>query len=155
MLLHTKQISIAWILTSSNCCTKLTTDMNKSQDTSQTFGECFRQKRVKAGFTLRSFCARFGFDPAYISRIERDLLPPPEDKDKLEGFAKALDIKEGSSRWVDFFDRAYLSKGKVPQDILDDRKSMKYLPLLFRTARGERLSKKKLKALVELLNKKS
>ena len=130
--------------------------MRKSQATTiQTFGEYFRQKRVDAGFTLRSFCARFGFDPAYISRIERDLLSPPEDKDKLEGFAKALDIKQGSTDWVDFFDRAYLSKGKVPQDILDDRESMKYLPLLFRTARGQRLSKKKLQELVQLLNKKS
>lgn len=129
--------------------------MNKSQDISQTFGDFFRQKRIEAGFTLRSFCARFGFDPAYISRIERDLLSPPEDKDKVEGLAKALDIKEGSTDWVDFFDRAYLSKGKVPQDILDDSKSMKYLPLLFRTARGQRLSKKKLTELVELLNKKS
>lgn len=126
--------------------------MTKSQEAIQTFGEFFRQKRVGAGFTLRSFSARFGFDPAYISRLERDLLPPPEDKDKLEGLAKALGIKEGSSEWINFFDIAYISKGKVPNDILEDKKSMKYLPLLFRTARGGRLSKKRLKELIELIN---
>lgn len=127
--------------------------MRKNQDTiTQNFGDFFREKRVQAGFTLRSYCARFGLDPAYISRVERGLLTPPEDKEKLEGLAKALGIKEGSTDWVSFFDLAYLSKGKVPQDILDHKKSAQYLPLLFRTARGERLSKKKVEELVYLIN---
>lgn len=128
--------------------------MNKSQDTiTQNFGDFFREKRVQAGFTLRSFCARFGLDPAYISRIERELLTPPEDKEKLEGLAKALGIKEESVDWVNFFDLAYLSKGRIPQDILDHKKSAQYLPLLFRTARGERLSREKVEELVDLINK--
>lgn len=124
----------------------------KSQRTTQTFGEFFRQKRIEAGFTLRSFCARFGFDPAYISRIERDLLLPPENKDKLEGLAEALGITKASTDWVNFFDKAYLSKGRVPKDILEDKKAMQYLPLLFRTARGNRLSKKKLQEIINRIN---
>lgn len=127
--------------------------MNKSQALlTQNFGEFFRQKRINAGFTLRSFCERFGLDPAYISRIETDILTPPQDKDKLSALAKALGISEGSSSWIDFFDLAYIAKGKLPEDILKDKKSIKYLPLLFRTARGQRLSKKKLQELVELIN---
>lgn len=126
--------------------------MNKSQDTDQTFGEFFRRKRISAEFTLRSFCERFGLDPAYISRIETDILTPPQDKDKLIALAKALGIKENSTEWVDFFDLAYIAKGKLPADILADKKSMKYLPLLFRTARGQRLSKRKLQELVNLIN---
>lgn len=118
----------------------------------QTFGEFFRQKRVQAELTLRSFCERFGFDPAYISRIERNLLLPPEDKNKLQGLAKALKIKETSTDWVDFFDLAHIAKGKLPPDILEKQKSINYLPLFFRTARGEKLSKKKLKELIELIN---
>ena len=116
------------------------------------FGEFFRQKRIEAGFTLRSFCNRFGFDPAYISRLERNLLPPPEDKDKLSGLAKALNIKEGTNSWVNFFDSAYISKGKLPSDILEEPKLVKCLPLLFRTVRGKKLSKKKLQELVNLIN---
>lgn len=128
--------------------------MNKSQDrNTQKFGDFFREKRVQAGFTLRSFCSRFGLDPAYISRIETGLLTPPEDKEKLEGLAKALGIKQESVEWVNFFDLAYLSKGRVPQDILDNKKSANYLPLLFRTARGGRLSKEKVEELVDLINK--
>ena len=127
--------------------------MIKSQAFStQSFGEFFRQKRISAEFTLRSFCERFGLDPAYISRIETEILTPPQDKDKLAALAKALGIKEGSTDWVDFFDLAYIAKGKLPADILADKKSMRYLPLLFRTARGQRLSKKKLQELVNLIN---
>ena len=127
--------------------------MGKSQvPLNQNFGEFFRKKRVDAGLTLRSFCERFGLDPAYISRIETDILTPPQDKDKLIALAKALGIKQDSSDWIAFFDLAYIAKGKLPEDILKDKKSIKYLPLLFRTARGQRLSKKKLQELVNLIN---
>lgn len=140
-------------MTSQRCCNIITTDMAKSQvPTSQTFGEFFRQKRVDGGFTLRSFCKRFGFDPAYISRVERGIFPPPEDKIKLRGFAKSLGVEEGSEEWVSFFDLAFISKGKVPTDILGRPLAIKYLPLLFRTARGQRLSKKKLQELANLLH---
>ena len=127
--------------------------MIKNQDaTIQTFGEFFRQKRVAAGFTLRSFCNRFGLDPAYISRIETDILTPPQDRDKLSALAKALGINDSSTNWINFFDLAYISKGKLPEDILANKKAQKFLPLLFRTARGQRLSKKKLQELVNLIN---
>jgi len=127
--------------------------MNKSQAPfNQTFGEFFRQKRISLGLTLRTFCERFGYDPAYISRIERDLLSSPEDKEKIEAFAKALGIKEGTTDWVTFFDLAYISKGKIPSDIVTKKEVAEHLPLLFRTIRGKRLSRKKIEELVRLLN---
>ena len=127
--------------------------MNKAQILpAQSFGELFRLKRIGQKFTLRSFCARFGFDPGYISRIERNLIPPPEDKDKLVAMANALGIKKDSSVWVNFFDLGYLARGKVPADILAKPQAPQYLPLLFRTARGKKLSKKKLQELIRLIN---
>lgn len=129
-------------------------NMTKSQAAPiQTFGELFRQNRIALGLTLRSFCERFGYDPAYISRIERDILAPPEDKEKIQAFAKALNIKEGKPDWVTFFDLAYIAKGKIPSDITAKDESLKHLPLLFRTMRGEKLSLKKLQQLIRLLNK--
>lgn len=126
----------------------------KSQEENvNSFGQFFRNKRIQTGLTLRTFCERFGYDPAYISRIERDLLTPPEDKEKLEAFAKALNIKEGSTEWVIFFDLSFISKGKLPSDIVERPTAGKYLPLLFRTVRGEKISKEKLKELIDLLNK--
>ncbi|MBI2337573.1 helix-turn-helix transcriptional regulator [Candidatus Daviesbacteria bacterium] len=128
--------------------------MTKSQaPTIQTFGEFFRQKRVAIGFTLRSFCERYGYDPGNISRLERNILSPSIDKQKLEGYAVALKIPRDSEEWTIFFDLAHAAKGKIPTDILQQPNSIKYLPLLFRTARGQKLSKKKLQELVDLLNK--
>lgn len=120
--------------------------------TPQSFGEFFRSKRISLGFTLRTFCNRFGFDPGYISRIETGVLLPPKDKDALFAFAKALGIKETSTDSVTFFDLAYIAKGQVPKDILAKEKAPKFLPLLFRTVRGQRLTKKKLEELVDLIN---
>ena len=127
--------------------------MTKIQDSSvQTFGEFFRQKRISLGFTLRSFCERYNFDPGNISRLERDILSPSIDKEKLAGYAAALKIPRDTEEWTMFFDLAHAAKGRVPEDILSSKKAPRFLPLLFRTARGQRLSKKKLQELVNLIN---
>ena len=127
--------------------------MTKSQDTPiQTFGEVFRQKRIALGFTLRSFCERYSYDPGNISRLERNILSPSIDKEKLAGYATALKIPRDSEEWTIFFDLAHAAKGRVPEDILSSRQAPRFLPLLFRTARGQRLSKKKLQELVNVIN---
>ena len=118
----------------------------------QTFGELFRQKRIALGFTLRSFCERYSYDPGNISRLERNILSPSIDKEKLAGYATALKIPRDSEEWTIFFDLAHAANGRVPEDILSSRKAHRFLPLLFRTARGQRLSKKKLQELVNLIN---
>jgi transcriptional regulator with XRE-family HTH domain len=127
--------------------------MTKSQvPAALTFGDFFRTRRVSLGLTLRTFSERFGYDPGNISRLERDILSPSIDKQKLKGYAVALKIPKDSEEWVNFFDLAHAAKGKLPEDILKDKRSVKYLPLLFRTARGKKLSKKKLEELVNLIN---
>ena len=124
----------------------------KSQQLTVKFGEFFRNKRLLLEMTLRNFSQRYGYDPAYISRVERGVLAAPEDKGKLKAFAKALNIKEGSEEWVVFFDLAYISKGQIPADITSDKKNMEYLPLLFRTVRGKKITADKIKELTKLLN---
>lgn len=127
--------------------------MKKSQALStQSFGEFFRAKRISQGLTLRAFCKRYGYDPGNISRLERDILPPSLEDDKLAGYARALAIKKNAGEWVKFYDLAHAAKGQIPKDIMEKSESNNYLPLLFRTARGEKLSRKKLKELIKLLN---
>ncbi len=127
--------------------------MNKSQaEKPQTFGEFFRQKRVSLGFTLRSFCERYDYDPGNISRLERDILSPSVDQQKLEGYATALKIERDSEDWTTFFDLAHTAKGKIPDDIRNDPKVLSILPAFYRTARGEKLDKKKIDQLIKLLN---
>jgi len=128
--------------------------MNKSQVASNmNFGQFFRSKRITLGFTLRSFCERYHFDPGNISRLERNILPPTIDEEKLEGYAEALKISKGSPEWIDFFDLAHIARGTIPQDIRNDPKVISFLPAFYRTARGEKLDKKKIQKLIELLNK--
>jgi len=127
--------------------------MKKSQDTStQTFGEYFRAKRIALGFTLRAFCERYGYDPGNISRIERNILSPSLNDEKLAGYAAALKIKRESEEWVKFYDLAHTAKGRVPKDITKDKDVKDMLPAFFRTMRNKKLDRKKLEKLIKLLN---
>lgn len=127
--------------------------MEKSQARAiKTFGEFFRQKRVELELTLRKFCELYNFDPGNISRLERNILSPSLDDERLAGYATALKIKRDSEEWVLFHDLAHFAKGQIPKDIINQTKTSGYLPLLLRTVRGKRLSKDKLEKLIKLIN---
>lgn len=127
--------------------------MIKSQvSTFQTFGELFRQKRIALGLTLRSFCERYSYDPGNISRLERNILSPSIDKEKLAGYATALKIPRDSEEWTVFFDLAHAAKGKIPEDLLKSPHILSILPAFYRTARGGKLNKEKIKQLIKLIN---
>jgi transcriptional regulator with XRE-family HTH domain len=118
----------------------------------KTIGEFIRKRRIEKGLTLRRFCLENNLDPAYISRIERDVFIPSKEGN-LEKIAEALGIEKESEEWFAFFDLAYVSKGKFPKDLKDNPAFIKSLPLFFRTVRGKKPTKKDLKALVDALNK--
>jgi len=127
--------------------------MNKKQEALiLTFGELFRQKRIALGFTLRSFCERYSYDPGNISRLERNILSPSVDTEKLAGYALALKIPRDSEEWTTFFDLAHAAKGKVPEDLLKSPHILSILPAFYRTARGGKLNKEKIKQLIKLIN---
>lgn len=128
--------------------------MNESQvPAALTFGDLFRTKRIALGLTLRTFSERFGYDPGNISRLERNILSPSLDDEKLAGYAMALQIKDGGEEWVLFHDLAHTAKGAIPKDILKNKQILTLLPAFYRTARGEKLDNNKIKALIKLLNK--
>lgn len=118
-----------------------------------TFGEFFRAMRAKHGLSLREFCLNNGLDPGNISRLERGLMQPPESRDKLEQYATCLKIKKGGDDWYTFFDLAAAERGKIPDDVLDDRAIVDQLPVLFRTLRGQRVDPKDLNDLIERIRK--
>lgn len=117
------------------------------------FGEFFKRKRKEQGLTLRQFCISYGFDPGNLSKLERGLLPPPQDRAKLEGYAIRLGIEEGSDDWYEFFDLAAIEAGKIPVELMEDKKVLDKLPLLFRTLRGEKVPEEKLNELIEMIKK--
>lgn len=127
--------------------------MAKSQDvTIQTFGEFFRQKRISLGLTLRQFCEKYHYDPGNISKLERNILSPSIDEEKLEGYATALKIPRDSADWTLFFDLAHTAKGALPPDIKSKRDIISILPAFYRTVRGKKLDKKKINELIKLIN---
>lgn len=121
--------------------------------TKMTFGDFFKEKRIGLKKTLRQFCADNGLDPGNISKLERGLMPPPQGKDKLEEYAKCLNIKKGTDDWYQFFDLAAVESGRIPEELLSDAKVAASLPILFRTLRGKKISEKKLDELVEMIRK--
>ena len=104
--------------------------------------------------TLRAFSADLGFDPAYISRLERGVTPPPRDDAKVEALAQAVGLSRESREWQEFKDAAALDAGRLPSDLASDEALLKKLPAVFRTARGERLSEDELRELAEFLRDK-
>ena len=117
------------------------------------FGEFFKQLRAKSRISLRAFCLENAFDPANISRLERGLLPPPESREKLEAYAKALRLREGSDDWYMFFDLAAAERGRIPEDVLEDKQLVAALPVLFRTLRGQRVDADMLDDLAERIRR--
>ncbi len=117
------------------------------------FGDYFKELRIKRRLTLRQFCEKFGFDPGNISKLERGLLPPPQSREKLKQYARALGLKEGNTHWYEFFDLAAASRGRVPEEILSDEKLVAKLPVLFRTLRGEKVPGEKLDELIETIKR--
>ena len=116
------------------------------------FGEFFKQRRLAMEMTLRKFCEVNGFDPGNISRLEHGRLPPPGEQ-KLQGYAKALKLKPGSSEWYEFFDLAAAERGRLPADLLTDEEVIKKLPVLFRTLRGQPVPDEQLDKLIQAIRR--
>jgi len=121
--------------------------------TPATFGELFRTLRKANGETLREFCRKHGFDAGNMSKLERGRLPPPQDRQKLEDYADALGITDGSDNWYKFFDLARVGAGKIPPALLSDQEVAARLPLLFRTIQNRKLDAEALDRIIELIGR--
>jgi len=110
------------------------------------FGKYLKELRIRKGVTLREHCQATGLDPGNYSRLERGRYLPPQKHEILERYAAALDIKEGSEEWMEFFDLAAASRGELPKDLLDDAELVEKLPVLFRALRANSVSEEKLDA---------
>lgn len=118
------------------------------------FGDFFRQKRLNLKLTLRSFCERYGFDPAYISRLENNVIKPPREDSKLQALAISLQLKKETEEWVIFFDLAYTANEEISKDIkkaIPDLNSL--LPAFLRTSNNKKISGEKAKELIDFLKK--
>ncbi len=115
------------------------------------FGKFFKERRIALKKTLRQFCFENELDPGNISKLERGLLPPPQSREKLEKYAKLLKIAKGSDEWYTFFDLAAAETGRIPEDLIKEKKIEDKLPIFFRTLRGQKVPNEKLEELIKKL----
>jgi transcriptional regulator with XRE-family HTH domain len=117
------------------------------------FGEFIKGRRIAKGMSLREFCKRMEIDASNWSKVERGLLAPPQDEERLRKIARALDIKFGSALWKEMRDKANIDAGIIPEDILSDEKVLNSLPIFFRTIRSENPTPEDLDKLIDMIRK--
>ena len=118
-----------------------------------TYGDFVKTKRLECGLGLREFCKQAELDPSNWSKVERGMLPVTNDRSKLESIAILIRLKKGSSDWSTFFDLAFISQHRIPDDLLEDENLVEILPVFFRTVRGEKPSDDELESLLSLLKR--
>jgi len=114
----------------------------------QKFGQTLKELRLEKQLSLREICKETGYDPSNWSKIERGLIPPPDEKTMVK-WAKALDLKKEKLR--EFIDVAKIAQGVIPDDILDDKNAIKCMPAFFRTLRNEKPTKEEIDNLIKLI----
>jgi transcriptional regulator with XRE-family HTH domain len=99
-----------------------------------TFGEFAKDRRIAAGLTLRSFCRDAEIDPSNWSKIERGVLPPPDDAGFLARVGNVLAMAD--TELTEFSDLAAIARGQIPAD-LKDEEILSKMPAFFRAIRGQ------------------
>lgn len=117
----------------------------------KTFGGFFKEKRLAQKATLRQFCTDHGYDPGNISKLERNLMPPPQSEEKLDEFAKALAIRKNTEDYVKLYDLAFSTNKTYEVKNISDQKLLQKLPSLFRTLDNKNLTEEKLDAIINLI----
>jgi transcriptional regulator with XRE-family HTH domain len=115
------------------------------------FGNLVKRIRAEKRLGLREFCIASGCDPSNWSKVERGLLPPPQDEHLLNRIAVILEMEENSKEREQLFDFAAIDAGKIPAYILSDEELVKKLPVFFRTASGKKPTPEDLEKLAEIL----
>lgn len=117
------------------------------------FGTYIKEKRLARGLTLREFCRQLEEDASNWSKIEREIMAPPKDKNKLERIANVLGIVKGTDEWDKLIDMASVDAGIIPEYLMSDKEVIQSLPLFFRTIRSVKPTKEELEELIENIRK--
>lgn len=117
-----------------------------------TFGDYIRKKRLDLNLSLREFCTRYDVDAAYLSRVERGILKPSIDNDKLKKLALSLKIEHDSKDWFEFVDLAYLANKTIPDSVANRPDVVGFLPAFFRAVDGQKLTKEKIDELIKVID---
>ncbi len=112
------------------------------------FGELVKNLRMEHDLTLREFCRRLNCDPSNWSKIERGLASPPQENETLLKIAEIFKLEIKSEKFQELKDKASITAGNIPDDILSDDETLMALPKFFRTIRNEKPTKDELERLI-------
>jgi transcriptional regulator with XRE-family HTH domain len=112
------------------------------------FGAMVKELRIAKDKTLRQFCREHGYDPSNWSKLERGVLAPAKDEKILAQWAKHLGLVPDTEAWRTFVYEASVAQGRIPAELLSDKKIVEQLPVFFRTVRGAELGEAELKDLI-------
>jgi transcriptional regulator with XRE-family HTH domain len=117
------------------------------------FGEYVKKRRLEKDLTLREFCRRLEEDASNWSKVERGVMGPPKDKEKLKKIAAILDIKEQSNEWKELTDMASIGAGAIPEYIMSDKNIVDALPVFFRTIGSVKPTKEEIEELIKTIKR--
>jgi len=81
----------------------------------------YKGEEAGKGVSLREFCKQIEVDASNWSKVERGLLAPPQDEQRLRRIARVLNIEIGSP-YGEMKDKAAIDAGIIPEDIRTDEK---------------------------------
>ena len=105
------------------------------------FGELLKELRMNAHLSLRDVCKKVNYDPSNWSKIERGLIPPPNNEDTLGEWAQALGLAQKSKEYFEFIDLANIAQGIIPDYIMQEKDLLKALPAFYCVLREKNPSK--------------
>jgi transcriptional regulator with XRE-family HTH domain len=115
------------------------------------FGEYLRLLRLENEITLREFAKKTGIDVAYLSRLERSIILPPQKREIIDNISKTLGLDSDQRQKLN--ELANLENGKYPNDLKDKISQMEAIPILLRTINNKKLTDEEIKKLAERINK--
>jgi transcriptional regulator with XRE-family HTH domain len=128
-------------------------EVRKEREGMAMFGEFVKERRIAKDISLRKLCQTIEWDASNWSKIERGLLSPPQDEEKLGRIAEVIGIKQGSEEWQAMTDLSRIGAQMLPDDIAADRRIVNALPLFFRTVRSDKPTAEELDRLIALIKK--
>jgi transcriptional regulator with XRE-family HTH domain len=126
---------------------------NQGEGVSMGFGRKIKDLRLEKRLSLREFSRQIHIDASNWSKIEREVMPPPQDEEKLMKIAQVLDVPFESDQYSTLRDLAAIDSGIIPRDLLNDEETLKSLPVFFRTIRNKRPTEEQIRDLIESIRK--
>ncbi len=115
------------------------------------FGTFVRELRIEKGISMRKFAELIALDAGFWSKIERDLVPMPDNAEKMQKIAEALSIPSESPLFIEMSSLASISRKSIPDEVLSDAKLLEALPVFFRSAYGGKPTEEELDNIIKIL----